>query len=167
MCPEPYICIQGATPNPNAGYTNFDSIFGSFLSTFRLITRDYWENLLHFVLATSGLWHIVTFIGIIFIISYQVLSLIWGQIALSYNYVRLQRWERNLIAEDVDADDATSQTTNNDKSIRTHRTLTFRLEVDLSKYFFFLQMRTAGRNSNEFVSLPSIIHVPFCSLLFA
>lgn len=101
--------------NPDFGYTNFDTIFGSFLSTFRLITRDYWENVLRLVIATCGPWHILSFIGIIFIISYQVLSLIWGQIAISYNYVRLQRWERNLIAEDIDNEDVTSQETNNGK----------------------------------------------------
>lgn len=61
------------------------------------------------MIATAGPWHILSFIGIIFIISYQVLSLIWGQIAISYNYVRLQRWERNLIAEDIDAEDVSSQ----------------------------------------------------------
>lgn len=107
--------MRGTTTNPDFGFTNFDNIFYSFLSTFRLITRDYWENLLHLVIATSGAWHILSFIGVIFIISYQVLSLIWGQIAISYNYVRLQRWEENLISEDVDTNDVASQKTNNDK----------------------------------------------------
>lgn len=67
------------------------------------------------MIATAGPWHILSFIGIIFIISYQVLSLIWGQIAISYNYVRLQRWERNLIAEDIDAEDVSSQDIKNGK----------------------------------------------------
>lgn len=67
------------------------------------------------MIATTGPWHILTFIGIIFVLSYQVLSLIWGQIAISYNYVRLQRWERNLIAEDVDTEDVTSLETNGGK----------------------------------------------------
>lgn len=90
-------------------------MFPSILSTFRLTTRDYWENLLHLVLSTSGPWHILSFIGIIFIVSYQVLSLIWGQIAISYNYIRLQRWEQNLIAEDINTDDALSQESKNGK----------------------------------------------------
>lgn len=101
-CPDSYVCFQGSVKNPDFGYTNFDSIFSSYLSTFRLMTRDFWENLLQLVIATSGPWHIISFVGIIFIVSYQYLSLIWGQIAVSYNYVKLQRWEQNLIAEDVE-----------------------------------------------------------------
>lgn len=101
-CPDSYVCLQNTIENPDFGYTNFDTIFYSSLSTFRLMTRDFWEDVLHLIIATCGPWHIISFIGIIFIVSYQYLSLIWGQIAVSYNYLKLQRWERNLVAEDVE-----------------------------------------------------------------
>lgn len=114
-CPDSYTCMQGSAPNPDFGYTNFDNIFGSFLSAFRLVTRDFWEHPLQMVLATAGPWHIITFIVIIFIVSYQVLSLVWGQIAVSYNYIRLERWEQKLIAEDADVEEPVAQDTNQDK----------------------------------------------------
>lgn len=31
--------------NPNFGYTSFDTFGWAFLSLFRLMTQDYWENL--------------------------------------------------------------------------------------------------------------------------
>ena len=31
--------------NPNFGYTSFDNYMFSMLSSFRLLTQDFWENL--------------------------------------------------------------------------------------------------------------------------
>jgi len=42
-CPSGYICLQ-VGENPNHGYTNFDNFLWSMLTTFQLITLDYWEN---------------------------------------------------------------------------------------------------------------------------
>jgi hypothetical protein len=39
--------------NPNHGYTNFDNFMWSMLTTFQLITLDYWENVYNMV---SGCW---------------------------------------------------------------------------------------------------------------
>lgn len=36
--------------NPNYGYTSFDSFGWAFLTLFRLMTQDYWENLYMLVL---------------------------------------------------------------------------------------------------------------------
>ncbi|KAG7255687.1 LOW QUALITY PROTEIN: hypothetical protein CRUP_031628, partial [Coryphaenoides rupestris] len=44
LCPEGYICIK-AGRNPDYGYTSFDTFSWAFLSLFRLMTQDYWENL--------------------------------------------------------------------------------------------------------------------------
>ena len=44
MCPEGYICLKVGR-NPDYGYTSFDSFSWAFLSLFRLMTQDYWENL--------------------------------------------------------------------------------------------------------------------------
>lgn len=43
-CPEGYTCMK-AGRNPNYGYTSFDSFGWAFLTLFRLMTQDFWENL--------------------------------------------------------------------------------------------------------------------------
>lgn len=35
--------------NPNHGYTSFDNFMWSMLTTFQLITLDYWENVYNMV----------------------------------------------------------------------------------------------------------------------
>lgn len=42
-CNESYTCLC-VGPNPNHGYTNFDNFLWSMLTTFQLITLDYWED---------------------------------------------------------------------------------------------------------------------------
>lgn len=49
QCEEGYICLQGYGDNPNYGYTSFDTFGWAFLSAFRLMTQDYWENLYQLV----------------------------------------------------------------------------------------------------------------------
>lgn len=49
QCEEGYMCLQGFGPNPNYGYTSFDTFGWAFLSAFRLMTQDYWENLYQLV----------------------------------------------------------------------------------------------------------------------
>jgi hypothetical protein len=44
-CPDNYTCLQGFGRNPNYGYTSFDTFGWAFLSAFRLMTQDYWEEL--------------------------------------------------------------------------------------------------------------------------
>lgn len=48
QCPEGYMCIKIGR-NPNYGYTSFDTFSWAFLSLFRLMTQDYWENLYQLV----------------------------------------------------------------------------------------------------------------------
>ncbi|KAJ8923861.1 hypothetical protein NQ315_010443 [Exocentrus adspersus] len=45
QCKPGYTCLQGYGDNPNYGYTSFDTFGWAFLSAFRLMTQDYWENL--------------------------------------------------------------------------------------------------------------------------
>lgn len=47
-CPEGYECMK-AGRNPNYGYTSYDTFSWAFLSLFRLMTQDYWENLFQLV----------------------------------------------------------------------------------------------------------------------
>lgn len=60
QCEEDYICLQGHGPNPNYGYTSFDTFGWAFLSAFRLMTQDYWENLYQLVKLTFD-WDDVLF----------------------------------------------------------------------------------------------------------
>lgn len=47
-CPPNFTCLC-VGENPNHGYTNFDNFLWSMLTTFQLITLDYWENVYNMV----------------------------------------------------------------------------------------------------------------------
>lgn len=47
-CEPGYTCLCIGN-NPNHGYTNFDNFMWSMLTTFQLITLDYWENVYNMV----------------------------------------------------------------------------------------------------------------------
>lgn len=53
QCKPGYTCLQGYGDNPNYGYTSFDTFGWAFLSAFRLMTQDYWENLYQLVRSKS------------------------------------------------------------------------------------------------------------------
>ncbi|XP_037039275.1 sodium channel protein para isoform X7 [Bradysia coprophila] len=85
QCDEGYMCLQGFGPNPNYGYTSFDTFGWAFLSAFRLMTQDYWENLYQLVLRSAGPWHMLFFIVIIFLGSFYLVNLILAIVAMSYD----------------------------------------------------------------------------------
>ncbi|KAF0305731.1 Sodium channel protein para [Amphibalanus amphitrite] len=84
-CPAGYTCMEGFGPNPNYGYTTFDTFGYAMLASFRLLTQDYWENLYQLVLRTAGPMHLVFFIVVIFMSSYYLLNLILAIVAMSYD----------------------------------------------------------------------------------
>lgn len=47
-CPSTHTCLCTGD-NPNHGYTSFDNFLWSMLTTFQLITLDYWENVYNMV----------------------------------------------------------------------------------------------------------------------
>jgi len=47
-CPDGFMCLK-AGRNPNYGYTSYDNFAWAFLSLFRLMTQDFWENLFQLV----------------------------------------------------------------------------------------------------------------------
>lgn len=47
-CPITHTCLC-VGENPNHGYTSFDNFLWSMLTTFQLITLDYWENVYNMV----------------------------------------------------------------------------------------------------------------------
>ncbi|XP_042204466.1 sodium channel protein para-like isoform X2 [Homarus americanus] len=115
-CPAGFICLQGFGDNPNYGFTNFDSFGWAFLSAFRLMTQDYWENLYQLVLRSAGPWHIIFFVVIIFLGSYYLVNLILAIVAMSYDQLQKKAEEEEeaalaeeeaLRAQEVEADEAT------------------------------------------------------------
>ncbi|XP_071442957.1 sodium channel protein para-like [Hetaerina americana] len=98
-CPPGYTCLQGYGGNPNYGYTNFDTFGWAFLSAFRLMTQDYWENLYQLVLRSAGPWHMLFFIVIIFFGSFYLLNLILAIVAMSYDELKKKAEEEEAVEE--------------------------------------------------------------------
>ena len=88
-CPLGTTCIQGMGWNPNYGYTSFDNFGAAYLSAFRLMTQDFWENLYQITLRTGGPFHILFFMVNIFLGSFYLINLILAIVAMSYD--ELQR----------------------------------------------------------------------------
>ncbi|XP_015039175.2 sodium channel protein 60E isoform X3 [Drosophila pseudoobscura] len=82
-CPFGYMCIC-VGENPNHGYTNFDNFMWSMLTTFQLITLDYWENVYNMVLATCGPMSVIFFTVVVFFGSFYLINLMLAVVALSY-----------------------------------------------------------------------------------
>ncbi|XP_065216673.1 sodium channel protein 60E isoform X2 [Planococcus citri] len=82
-CKEGYQCLQ-VGENPNHGFTNFDNFMWSMLTTFQLITLDYWENVYNIVLATCGPFSVIFFTVVVFFGSFYLINLMLAVVALSY-----------------------------------------------------------------------------------
>uniref|UniRef100_A0A8C4YM51 Sodium channel protein n=1 Tax=Gopherus evgoodei TaxID=1825980 RepID=A0A8C4YM51_9SAUR len=83
QCPEGYTCIK-AGRNPNYGYTSFDTFSWAFLSLFRLMTQDYWENLYQLTLRAAGKTYMIFFLLVIFLGSFYLINLILAVVAMAY-----------------------------------------------------------------------------------
>lgn len=44
QCPDGYVCLKDIGENPNWGYTNFDHFGWAMLTSFQLMTLDFWED---------------------------------------------------------------------------------------------------------------------------
>uniref|UniRef100_A0A8C2UA76 Sodium channel protein n=1 Tax=Coturnix japonica TaxID=93934 RepID=A0A8C2UA76_COTJA len=82
-CPEGFICVK-AGRNPNYGYTSFDTFSWAFLSLFRLMTQDYWENLYQLTLRAVGKTYMIFFVLVIFLGSFYLINLILAVVAMAY-----------------------------------------------------------------------------------
>uniref|UniRef100_A0A3P9D7N3 Sodium channel protein n=1 Tax=Maylandia zebra TaxID=106582 RepID=A0A3P9D7N3_9CICH len=82
-CPDGFVCLK-AGRNPNYGYTSFDTFGWAFLSLFRLMTQDYWENLYHQTLRSAGKTYMVFFVVVIFLGSFYLVNLILAVVAMAY-----------------------------------------------------------------------------------
>uniref|UniRef100_UPI00358E9D2A sodium channel protein type 3 subunit alpha-like n=1 Tax=Myxine glutinosa TaxID=7769 RepID=UPI00358E9D2A len=83
QCPEGYMCLK-VGENPDYGYTNYDNFGWAFLSLFRLMTQDYWENLFQKTLRASGKVYMIFFIMVIFLGSFYLINLILAVVAKAY-----------------------------------------------------------------------------------
>ncbi|XP_077370619.1 sodium channel protein type 2 subunit alpha-like isoform X1 [Festucalex cinctus] len=84
LCPEGFTCIK-AGRNPDYGYTSFDTFSWAFLSLFRLMTQDYWENLYQQTLRAAGKPYMVFFVLVIFLGSFYLVNLILAVVAMAYD----------------------------------------------------------------------------------
>lgn len=84
-CPSDHVCLPGLGNNPNFGYTNFDTFPWSMLTTFQLITLDYWENIYNMVLAACGPYTIVFFMIVVFFGAFYLINLMLAVVAMSYD----------------------------------------------------------------------------------
>nr|DBA25063.1 TPA: hypothetical protein GDO54_012636 [Pyxicephalus adspersus] len=82
-CPEGFVCLK-VGKNPNYGYTSFDTFGWAFLSLFRLMTQDYWENLYQQTLRASGKTYMIFFVFVIFLGSFYLINLILAVVAMAY-----------------------------------------------------------------------------------
>ncbi|KAL4636203.1 sodium channel protein type 2 subunit alpha-like [Arapaima gigas] len=83
VCPEGYLCLK-AGRNPDYGYTSFDTFGWAFLSLFRLMTQDFWENLYKQTLRASGKIYMLFFVLVIFMGSFYLVNLILAVVAMAY-----------------------------------------------------------------------------------
>ncbi|XP_027146613.1 sodium channel, voltage-gated, type I-like, alpha [Larimichthys crocea] len=82
-CPEGYSCVKAGN-NPDYNYTSFDSFGWAFLSLFRLMTQDYWENLYQQTLRVAGKPYMIFFVLVIFLGSFYLINLILAVVAMAY-----------------------------------------------------------------------------------
>ena len=60
-------------------------MYWAYLSAFRLMTQDFWENLYQIILRVTGPVHIVFFVANIFLGSFYLINLILAIVAMSYD----------------------------------------------------------------------------------
>ncbi|XP_063308781.1 sodium channel protein type 5 subunit alpha-like isoform X1 [Pelobates fuscus] len=82
-CPEGFICVK-IGKNPDYNYTSFDTFGWAFLSLFRLMTQDYWENLYQQTLRAAGKTYMIFFVFVIFLGSFYLVNLILAVVAMAY-----------------------------------------------------------------------------------
>ncbi|NWX40296.1 SCN5A protein, partial [Steatornis caripensis] len=83
ICPPDYVCLK-IGPNPDYGFTSFDTFGWAFLSLFRLMTQDYWERLYQQTLRASGKVYILFFMLVIFLGSFYLVNLILAVVTMAY-----------------------------------------------------------------------------------
>ena len=103
-CPDGFSCMKGYGPNPNYGYTSFDHFFAAYLTAFRIMTQDFWENLYQITLQTAGPMNILFFLVNILFGSFYLVNLILAIVAMSYDTLQREaEEERQRELEELEA----------------------------------------------------------------
>ncbi|XP_078280365.1 sodium channel protein type 1 subunit alpha-like [Rhinoraja longicauda] len=135
-CPENYLCLK-AGKNPDYNYTSFDTFGWAFLSLFRLMTQDFWENLYHQTLRSAGKTYMLFFVVVIFLGSFYLINLILAVVAMAYD-------EQNqaTIAENVAKEKEFQQ---NMEQLRIQHV---QAEQELTRLGFETRSRTSSERSH-------------------
>eukprot|EP00794_Sanderia_malayensis_P009765 gene9765-10764_t len=83
-CPTNYTCLPDIGDNPNYGYTSFDHFGWALLTSFQLVTMDFWENAYFNVISAAGSWSVFYFMVVIFFGSFYLINLVLAVVAVSY-----------------------------------------------------------------------------------
>ncbi|XP_076443937.1 sodium channel protein 1 brain-like [Babylonia areolata] len=83
-CNANYTCLGSIGENPNYGLTGFDHFGWSMLTSFQLLTLDFWEDTYNKVIRTSGPWNVVFFLVVIFFGAFYLFNLMLAVVAMSY-----------------------------------------------------------------------------------
>nr|AUY61917.1 sodium channel Nav2 [Lethenteron camtschaticum] len=97
-CPANYTCLPDIGENPNHGATSFDNFGWAMMTSFQIITIDYWENCYNMVLRASGQYFIGFFMVVIMLGGYYVVNLVLAVVASSYE--RELRHHQQLLDEE-------------------------------------------------------------------
>ncbi|RWS15856.1 Sodium channel protein para-like protein, partial [Dinothrombium tinctorium] len=84
---EESICMVDFGENPDNGYTNFDTLGWSMISTIRIMTLDYWESVYNDLLAVSGLRSLFFFIPVIYFVAFFFVAIIAAVVCKSFSLV--------------------------------------------------------------------------------
>ncbi|XP_068595957.1 sodium channel protein type 4 subunit alpha B-like [Brachionichthys hirsutus] len=83
VCPDGFTCLKWGK-NPNYGFTSYDSFGWSLLSMLRLMTRDFWDNLVMLTLRAEGKHYLAFFMLFVFPSTFFILSLILVGVAMAF-----------------------------------------------------------------------------------
>ncbi|XP_056021116.1 sodium channel protein 1 brain-like isoform X8 [Ostrea edulis] len=83
-CPSGYTCLPDIGENPNYGYTSFDHFGWAMLTSFQLITLDFWEDTYNKIIRAMGPWNVLFFVIVVFFGSFYLINLMLAVVAMSY-----------------------------------------------------------------------------------
>ncbi|CAK8685583.1 unnamed protein product [Clavelina lepadiformis] len=84
-CPAGFVCLPDVADNPNYGYTNFDHMGYAMLTSFQLLTLDFWENVYNMIIRAEGPWNILFFLMSVFLGPFYLLNLLLAVVAIAYS----------------------------------------------------------------------------------
>ncbi|CAG7722563.1 unnamed protein product [Allacma fusca] len=83
-CPEGYMCLPDIGETFDDGWTNFDNFFGSMLTTFQLLTTDFWERPYDLIVSSTNPLSVIFCVIVIFLGFFYLLNLLLAVVAQSY-----------------------------------------------------------------------------------